>query len=47
MKYVLTIYIYGRPVHSKPLTQEELKRTIDVNIANGIGNFEVSSVKED
>ena len=46
MKYIFTVYIYGKPCKSKPLTVEQLRHTIDVYLANSIGNFEVNEVED-
>lgn len=42
--YIFTVYVYGKPVNSKPLTKEELMRTIVIYLANDVDYFEVKEV---
>lgn len=44
MKYIFTVAICGTEVHSKPLTAEELLRTIEIYLANDITDFTVKGV---
>lgn len=44
--YILTVTVYGKQCSSKPMTAEQLLRTIEVYLANDIGNFEVKMVED-
>lgn len=46
MKYIFRVYVFGKPLDSKPLTKEELMETISVYLANDVNNFEVRPMEE-
>ena len=42
--YIFTVYVYGKRVDSKPLTTDELMRTMAIYLANEVDYFEVKEV---